>query len=354
MPLHHTRSTTRYSTPIGRSIGLCFVSLRLSLPPRNGEDDGMNRISRRSVLLAAAALPALAGADVPEPAAPVLDAHIHVWDLKALNPPWLAKAGDVLNRRYMGQEYREATAGTGVRRAVYVEIAEAPEKRAAEARFVLDLIAGGSTPIVAAVIAGDPAAEGFADYVTEFAKSPAIKGLRCAYRRDAERDEKYLAGVRLLGKLGLSLDVALGAEGLAGVARLAAACPDTRIVLDHCGYGNPDWYDGQRKENPARKTWEAGIAALAEQKNVACKISGVAEQSRGKVSAERLAGIVNACLGRFGDERVLWGSNWPVCLRAITLRAWLDAVRTIIRGRDKSLERKLMHDNAERWYRLGA
>ena len=301
-------------------------------------------------VLAASALPAAANDD------PVIDAHIHVWELDALNPPWLANAQPILRRRYMEEEYRKATEGVNVARAVYVEIAERPDRQAAEAEFVVDLIRARRMPLAAAVIGGDPSADHFAEHIRRFAKTPEVKGVRHGLRKGHEADAKFIAGVQLMGELGLSFDLVHGGELLEGAAKLVDACPGTRFILDHCAYGNPDWFDPATMNDPAlsahRRTWEDGIAALADRKQVACKISGVAEQTRGAVDAGRLAQVVERCLERFGEDRVLFGSNWPVCLRSITLAGWHRAVDQITANRPAAFRRKLFHDNAARWYRL--
>lgn len=292
----------------------------------------------------------------PQADFPIIDTHIHIWDLKQLNPPWLATAPPVLRRVWLPEHYRQATAGLNVVGAVYVEIAEAPERRRPEAQFITDLIASQTSPVVAAVIAGDPAAEEFAQYIRHFAKAPGVRGIRFRYPAGAEADPKLLSGVRLLGELGLGFDLVMGAEKLAGAAKLAAACPDTRFILDHCAYGNPDWYNPQDRDNAAlatqRKTWEEGIALLAERPNVACKISGVAEQSRHEITPQRLEPVVEYCLKRFGEDRAIFGTNWPVCLKAIPLADWVAAVRQITAGRGQAFQRKLFHANAVKWYRL--
>ncbi len=281
---------------------------------------------------------------------PVIDAHIHIWDLQTLNPPWLANAPQVLRQKYMAAEYRNATEGLNVAKAVYVEIAESPQRQPTEAEFILEQIRSGRTSIVAAVIGGDPAAGSFAGHIRRFAQSTQIKGVRCSLRNGAAGDKKFFSGVHLLGELGLSFDLVLAADLLDEAARLVAASPKTLFILDHCGSGNTAWYDHAGDQRC--RAWEKGITALAQHENVACKISGVAEQSQGEPTVERLRPVVEHCLTSFGDDRVMFASNWPVCLRTISLADWLRRVRQIVAPRGKALARKLFHDNAVRWYRL--
>jgi predicted TIM-barrel fold metal-dependent hydrolase len=297
-------------------------------------------------------------ASSPAPSLPIVDSHQHVWDLKRFRLPWLDNAGPVLKRDFTPADYAEAAAGLNVEKAVYIEVAVTPDQRVAEADYVIDLCRHGGTLTAAAVLGGGAGADGFRDYAARFKDTPAVKGVRESYRRGAHKDPKFLADIRLLGELGMSLDLLADGGVLAEVAELAAACPETRMILDHTGGGSAKWFTGAGETDDAarrpREQWRQGIQRLAERPNVYCKISGVAENAgEGNVTAEGMAPVVNHCLDAFGPDRVVFGSNWPVCLRAITYRRWVEALRRITAGRGEAFQRKLFHDNAARFYRLG-
>src|SRR3954470_14022797 len=109
---------------------------------------------------------------------PIIDTHLHVWDLERFRLPWLDRAGERLNRSYSVADYAKAVEGLNVTQAVYVEVAVKPEQREAEADYVVELCKARSGPIAAAIIGGNPAAEGFAAYMRRFKGSPVVKGLR--------------------------------------------------------------------------------------------------------------------------------------------------------------------------------
>jgi L-fuconolactonase len=124
-------------------------------------------------------------------------------------------------------------------------------------------------------------------------------------------------------------------------------------VLDHCGNPDVKWYSKGKARGEARARWEEGVARLAERPNVVCKISGVAESGEdGRVTAEVVAPVVNYCLDRFGDERVMFASNWPVCLKTISLAAWVGVLREVVRGRGEGFGRRLFYENAARFFGL--
>jgi predicted TIM-barrel fold metal-dependent hydrolase len=170
-------------------------------------------------------------------------------------------------------------------------------------------------------------------------------------------NEEFIAGVRMLGEMGMSFDLNTGGDLLAESAKLVEACPRTRFVLDHCGNPNVRWFTFAAQDDEslskARRSWEAGVARLAEQKNVVCKISGVAESGEdGRVTAQVVAPAVNYCLDRFGEERVMFASNWPVCLKTISLAKWVAVLREVVQGRGERFSRKLFYANAALFFGL--
>jgi predicted TIM-barrel fold metal-dependent hydrolase len=325
-------------------------------------------ISRRQFVMSTAAV-ALAGCrgstGDPAPAtrpttspAPreIVDSHQHVWDLQKFRLPWLDRAGPVLKRDYSIQDYLDAAAGLNVRRAVYVEVSVEPAQRPAEVEAVTELCRRTDVPTAVAVIGGSPAAEGFREYIIRFKDNPVVRGVRESFRKGSARDARFVEGIKLLGGLGLSFDLLAGPETLSDAADLAAACPETRMILDHCGGGSAAWFAapaGDTNAHAARDLWQLGITKLAARPNVYCKISGVAENAgAANVTPEGLAPVVNHCLEQFGPDRVVFGSNWPVCLNAITFRGWVDLLTRITAGRGDAFARKLFRDNAIRFYRI--
>jgi predicted TIM-barrel fold metal-dependent hydrolase len=307
------------------------------------------RFLRRTAAAAlAAGMPAPSRADGPE-ASPIVDTHQHFWDLSRFKLPWL-KGAPKLNRSFLMEDYRQATEGLGVVASIYMEVDVEPSQQAAEADDVLDLIRRGGTPMVGAVISGRPGADGFGAYVARYKDQPAIKGLRrVLHAAETPRghclERRFIEGIRLLGRMGLSFDLCMRPAELADAVKLVDACPDTAFILDHCGNASVRARD--------LSAWRADIGRLAERKNVACKVSGiVASAAPGLWTAEDLAPIVDHVLDRFGPDRVVFGGDWPVCTLAATYRQWVEALRQIVASRPRAEQKKLFHDNALRVYRL--
>ena len=319
-------------------------------------------INRREFLhhsAAAALAMSVSSARAADPSAPpIIDTHQHLWDLDKFKLPWIAPGDTLLKKNYLIPEYRKAAEGLNVVKAIYMEVDVAPDQQNAEADFVIALCEKKAGPTTAAVIGGRPEAEGFRDYITRFKGSRFVKGVRSVFPKDAAANARFLDGLRLLGDLGFCYDLLLGSEQMLDAAKVVDACPNTRFILDHCGNASTSWFGRAAEKDPARmnhrRTWRDGMAALADKRNVICKISGVAESGAVEdANLERIAPIINHCILRFGEDRIIFASNWPVCLKAVTFADWVEMLRELIDPRGEAFARKLFHDNVEKFYGLG-
>jgi L-fuconolactonase len=318
-------------------------------------------LSRRSFLKAAGAA---AGAATAAEAvgAPLYDdeiddTHLHLWDLKALRLPWVESAKghakDVLAHDHLLPDFAEASRGLNVARAVYMEVDVAEPDEVKEAESVTRLCAGGRSPVVAGVISGRPASDGFGDYLDRFRGDPHIRGLRQVLHTGATPpgyclEPGFVRGVRMLGDRGLSFDLCLRNDRLGDGAALIERCPGTRFVLDHCGnpHGGPADLD----------TWKRGVDRIAGLKDrmVVCKVSGLYGNVRAADwPAGRLAPIVRSVINAFGWDRVMFAGDWPVVNLGASYRVWVETLKQIVRDDRPQDQAKLFRDNAVEFYRLG-
>ncbi len=280
---------------------------------------------------------------------PIIDTHQHLWDLSKFTLSWL-KTAMTLNRSFLMNDYWEATRGLNVAKSVYMEVDVEPSQQRAEALHVLEIIRGGGSPMVAAVISGRPASEDFPTYIRSFRNDPEIKGIRQVLHGASTPpgfalEASFVRGLRLLGDLGLSFDLCMRPAELRDAARIADECPGTSFILDHCGNANVRSKD--------LSGWRSDLSRLAERTNVVCKVSGiVASAAPDPWTIDDLAPIILHVLDAFGPDRVIFGSDWPVCTRAATYRQWVEALWMIVHDRSEADHRKLFHDNALRVYRL--
>ena len=315
-------------------------------------------MDRRHFLAASAAAALAAGPAEEEPSLfPVVDTHQHLWDLGKFRLPW-QKNEPKLAKDHLMSDYLAATADLGtvggaparVVKTVYMEVDVDPAQQSAEAAYVLDLCTRADNPMVAAVISGRPASDGFGKYLDPFAGGDCVKGVRqVLHGPDTPAgyclDRAFVRGIRLLGERGLSFDLCVRPGELPDAAKLIDQCPDTRFILDHCGNA-----DVQAKD---RSQWEKDIAAVAKRRNVVCKVSGIVVTARPeRWTADDLAPVVKHTLEVFGPDRVMFGGDWPVCTKTATFRQWFQALASIVAGRGADEQRRLFHDNAVRFYGL--
>ncbi len=280
---------------------------------------------------------------------PVIDAHVHLWNPTLFTMPWLADL-PLLKRPYGPAEYRQQTQEAGISGLVYVEVAVDPREALREAQYVVEL--SRQEPLIQGIVAAAPLEEGTGvrtHLEALVALSPLIKGVRRNLQDEAEPDfclrADFVAGVRLLAEYGLSFDICVRCWQLPGVIELVRRCPQTNFILDHLG--KPDIR--QRQFEP----WHSQIRELASLPNVVCKLSGlVTEADLAAWQPADLAPFVSAALAAFGEDRVLFGGDWPVVLLAASYTRWFETLTALTSHLALPARRKLWAENARRFYRL--
>ncbi len=280
---------------------------------------------------------------------PIVDAHVHFWDPQRFSMPWLQHL-PALQRSYGPMEYHEETQGLPIEALVYVEVVVAPEEALREAAWVVEL--AGAEPRLQAIVAAAPLEQGLAvrEHLEALhALSPLIKGVRRNIQDEPEDDcclrPAFVDGVRLLADYGLSCDLCIRHQQLESVIELVRRCPDTSFVLDHLG--KPPIC--ARQLGP----WRQQMHALGALPNVVCKISGmVTEADHRSWQTADLVPYLAIALAAFGDERVLFGGDWPVVRLAASYQRWYEALEAMVCAYPEAVRRRLWAKNARRVYRL--
>lgn len=281
----------------------------------------------------------------------IVDTHQHLWDLKRFSLPW-AKDNKVLGRDFLMSDYFQATAGLPIAQTVYMEVDVTPTQQEAEARYVIDLCRREDNPMAAAVISGRPGQPGFREYILKFKDATAIKGVRQVLHVPTTPagyclEPGFVRDIQFLGEHGLSFDLCMRSGELLDGDKLVAQCPHTRFIVDHCGNMSV-----QETEPDKRRPWMEGMRHLADHDHVVCKVSGIVASARPDWTVEQLAPNIQFTLDTFGENRVMFGGDWPVCTLTSTYRRWVESLDEITRAQSTAARTKLFHDNAVRFYGL--
>lgn len=284
------------------------------------------------------------------PKIPIVDAHVHLWDPQRFRIPWLD--GDTLLERPFGlADYREQTAGLAITAFVYVQVEVAPAYGLSEARTVAALAA--EDPRLKAIVAYAPLEDGHCvrAYLDDLVRlSPLIRGVRRITQGEADPAfclrPAFVEGVRQLADYDLSCDLCLYHTQLGPTVELVRHCPDVRFMLDHIA--KPGIRAGEIER------WRTELSALADLPNVWCKISGVVtEADHSSWTSAQISPYINHALAVFGEDRVLFGSDWPVVLKAANYRRWVETLDELTAGLSETARAKLWATNAQRFYRTG-
>lgn len=273
----------------------------------------------------------------------IIDTHLHLVYPERLDYPWLDGV-PALKRRWPLDDYLVQAGPAGIDTMIHMEVDVAEASMQTETDFVTGL--GGA--VVAAVAACRPELPSFPAYLEQAATNPRVKGLRrILHIHPDELGQRplFAENLRRLAAHRLSFDFCVQPHQLPIAATLAAACPNVQFVLDHCGV--PD------VKARALDPWREHMRTIAALPNVACKISGVvAYADPAGWTVDDLRPFVEHAIAMFGWDRVVWGSDWPVCTLTADLARWVAATRELIAGASDSERERLLFRNAERIYRL--
>ncbi|MGH9841459.1 MAG: amidohydrolase family protein [Blastocatellia bacterium] len=276
-----------------------------------------------------------------------IDTHQHLWDLDQFRYSWTA-GQPKLNRSFLMRDYLEATAGIEVVKSVHVEADVDEDFMLDETRWILSLAERDDNPLAGVVAVARPEYDNFREQIEAIAGHPQLKGIRRLLQ--SEPDElstttTFAENVRWLEEFDLSFDLCVRARQLPLAARLIRECPNVQFILDHCG--NPDIRN--RDYDP----WQEDLQEVAGLPNVVCKVSGiVVNADLDNWTVEDLRPAVAQVIASFGWDRVMFGSDWPVCTLAAGYRQWFDALMFLTKEAGEANRRKIFYENAARFYRL--
>jgi L-fuconolactonase len=273
-----------------------------------------------------------------------IDAHQHFWTYSAAEYPWIGPGMERLARDYLPPDLAPLVAAEGIDGSVAVQARQS----VAESRWLLELAA--AHPLVKGVVGWvDLQSERVGDDLHALAANPTFVGVRHVVQDEPDPrfvlGEAFLRGIRQLHPHGLTYDLLLHPEQLPAAIELVGLLPEQPFVVDHLA--KPRIAIGELDG------WERDIRAIARHENVCCKVSGmVTEAAWQGWRQDDFTPYLDVVLDAFGPERLMVGSDWPVCLLAGEY-AEVAAIPRAYLSRLSATEQALVHGGtAVRFYGL--
>lgn len=316
-------------------------------------NNGTAGVTRRGFLQSAAAAVAALGLPArswsAEQRIDVIDAHTHFYDpTRPEGVPWPGKSDALLYRPVLPEEFKKLTREQHVTGTIVIEASEWLEDN----QWLLDLAA--REPFIMGVVGRlDLADKEFARHLDRFAKHRAFRGIRINHDplKTALQRPAYLDRLRLLAAADRELDVNGGPEMPADVARLTEAIPELTVVINHAANLK---IDGKSVPD----AWLSGMRAAAKSKRVFCKVSALVEgmgKTRGDAPDDVAfyRPVLDALYDVFGEDRLIYGSNWPVSARAAPYATVYQIVATYFAEKGQAAAEKFFRRNAIAAYGVG-
>lgn len=273
----------------------------------------------------------------------MIDSHHHLWQHDPVRHAWITDDMKVIRRDFLPGDLYPHLQKHNIDGSVVVQVDQT------EAETALLLSAAGSNDFIKGVV-------GWVDLqhpemearLAHFAEMKKLKGFRHIVQSERPgflAQRAFIRGVQLLARYGFTYDLLIYHHQLEEALAFARQVPETKIVVDHIA--KPSIVTGDRKQ------WEVYMRDLAAMPNVYCKISGMVTEAKWPGWKYRdfvpyLDGVMNA----FGTARLMYGSDWPVCLVAASYDQQFAIVQKYLQAFTPAEKKLILGGNAERFYNL--
>jgi L-fuconolactonase len=274
----------------------------------------------------------------------VIDAHQHFWQYNPEEFGWIDDEMESIRTDFLPGKLEQTIRSSGIDGVVTVQARQSVEETdwiigmARQNEFIKGVV--GWLPLMNADLE---------ESLERYADEKILKGVRHVIQGEPDPDfilkSDFNRGVCLLKKYSLVYDILVVERQLPNTLKFVDQHPDQAFVLDHLA--KP--LIGRNELSP----WKEHIRELAKRANVSCKISGmVTEADYQNWSPEQLQPYFEVVMDAFGPDRLLFGSDWPVCLVATSYKNWMELVRGKISSLSEAEKEKIMGGNAVRIYNL--
>lgn len=273
-----------------------------------------------------------------------IDSHQHFWKYNPVKDAWISEEMKVIRRDFLPADLKPLLVENQFDGCVAVQADQSDE----ETRFLLDL--SKENDFIKGVVGWvDLCAENIEGRLEEYSKYEKIKGFRHIIQAEPDVDfmlqESFQNGISKLAKYNFTYDILIFPKHLKNAAKLVAKFPEQKFVIDHLA--KPDFKNKEFDE------WEKGIRAIAKFPNLMCKISGlVTEADWNNWNEKDFIYCLDVITEVFGIDRVMFGSDWPVCLLVASYSESCGILENYFSKFSKADQDKFWGTNAIHFYQL--
>lgn len=272
-----------------------------------------------------------------------IDAHQHFWKYHASDYPWIERDWPI-RRDFLPADLEAELQAGGLDGSVAVQARQSVE----ESRWLLEL--ADQWPMIKGVVGWvNLLSERVEEQLAEFANHRKFVGVRHVVQDEPDDDfmlrPDFLRGMKKLQRFQLAYDILIYPRQLPAAIELVRRFPEQRFVLDHLAK--------PRIKDRILEPWAAGIGKLATAPNLWCKISGMVTEARWRAwQPEDFRPYLDRAWEAFGENRLLVGSDWPVCLNSADYSQVMDLLENYLGQFSAEAREKVWGGNAIEAYRL--
>lgn len=274
----------------------------------------------------------------------IIDSHHHYWQYNPVEYDWIDDSMKVIRTDFLPEKLERTIREAGIDGVISVHARQSVEETdwligmAHQNKFMKGVV--GWLPLIQ---------DDIETYLEKYSGEKILKGLRHVVQGEPDPEfilrNDFNRGISLLKKYSLVYDILIVERQLPNTIKFVDQHPDQLFALDHIAKPLININE--------LSPWKENIQELAKRKNVSCKISGMlTETDFTNWTPEQLQPYFDVVLEAFGPDRLLFGSDWPVCLVATSYKNWADLVRETISTFSETEQAKIMGENAVRIYNL--
>ncbi len=274
----------------------------------------------------------------------IIDAHQHFWKYQPERHGWINDEMAVIRRDFLPKELEEIYRHNKIDGCVAVQV----DQTEADTEFFLTL--ARSHPFIRGIVGWvDLQSPSIEARLEHYQSEKKIKGFRHIVQGESDPNfllgQDFCRGVALLDRFGFTYDILVYHHQLVQVERFVTKFPKQRFIIDHIA--KPAIAKHEISQ------WEKYMRSIAERENVYCKLSGmVTEADYRNWTYDDIEPYINVVLESFGPDRLVYGSDWPVCLVAATYEEQFGVVGKAIEKLSATEKKRILGENAVAFYRL--